>query len=82
MRDWISLSLVFLFGIAIGILISSIFFEARLRFYKEFIEHRLSSINRLHLQRHAKSKSSKLAYLKTMLGRPSKRDEDSKSPRN
>lgn len=82
MRDWISLGLVFVFGIAMGILVSSIFFESRIRFYKEFIEHRLSSINRLHFQRHAKSKSSKLSYWKTVLGRPSKRGDDSKSSQN
>jgi hypothetical protein len=82
MMDWISLGLVFVFGVTMGVLISSLFFESRVRFYKEFIENRLSSINRLHFQRYAKSKSSKPSYWKTILGRPSKRDDDSKSSQN
>lgn len=82
MRDWISLGLVFVFGITMGILVSSMFFESKIKFYKEFIEQRLSSINLIHFQRHAKRKSSKASYWKTVLGRPSKRDEDPKSPQN
>ena len=82
MMDWISFVLVFVFGIAVGVLLSSFLFESRIRFYKEFIEHRLASINRLRIQNTKTDKSSKPSYWKTILGRPSKREEDPKSPQN
>lgn len=82
MMDWISLALAFVFGIATGILVSSFFFESRLRFYKEFIEHRLASINLLRFHNSATHKPSEPAHKKTILGRPSKRDDSSKSPQN
>lgn len=82
MMDLISLILVFVFGIAVGILVSSFFFESRLRFYKEFIEHRLASINLLRFHNSATHKPSEPSPKKTILGRPSERDERSKSPKN
>jgi|GEM_PF-3107809 len=82
MMDWISLTLVFVFGIAIGILVSSLFFESRLRFYKEYIERRLASINLPRFQSAAKSKSPKRQDRKTDFSHTSKREKDSESPQN
>lgn len=82
MMDWSSLVLVFVFGIAVGVFASSVFFESRVRFYKEFIEHRLASINRLRSQNTATDKSSKPSCWKTVFGRSSKPDKDSKSSQN
>jgi len=82
MMGLISFVLVFVFGLAVGVLVSSFLFASRIRFYKEFIEHRLLSINRLRSQNSAKHKSSKPSYWKTVFGRTSKREEDSKSSRN
>ena len=78
MMDWVSLALVFVFGIAMGILASSFFFESKLKFYKNFIEQRLSSINRLRFQNAAKQKSSKPSHGKAARRHPSKREKDSK----
>lgn len=82
MLDWISLVLVFAFGIVVGILISSFLFESRLKFYKEFIEHRLAAINLHRFQGAAKHRSPKSSHEKTLSGRASNRGENSKSSQN
>ncbi len=50
MKDWLSLAVAFAFGLAAGVAFGFFLFESRARFYKEFIEHRLASINRLYSQ--------------------------------
>lgn len=79
MMDWISILMVFVFGIAVGVLISSFLFESRIRFYREFIEHRLASLNRLRSQNAATEKSSKPSCWKTVFGHPPKHEEKSNS---
>ena len=79
MMDWVSLVLVFLFGIAMGILVSAFFFNSKLRFYKGFIEQRLESINLLRFHSAAKPKPSQPSQGKTAFRHSSQPEEDSKS---
>ncbi|HEV2248037.1 MAG TPA: hypothetical protein VGW37_15410, partial [Terriglobia bacterium] len=72
MRDLANLALGFLCGMAVGFVLSSFFFGARIRFYKEYIEHRLASINRLHFPSRAAHGKPRASFWKGFLHRPSK----------
>lgn len=50
MKDWVGLAVAFALGLAAGVAFGFMLFESRAKFYKEFIEHRLASINRLYSQ--------------------------------
>jgi hypothetical protein len=82
MKDWTSIVLAFALGLAVGVAFTSFFFESRVRFYKQYIEHRLASINRLRFQRGASHELPKASFWKTLLSRHSKPDGDSKSQQN
>ena len=75
MRDWGNLAIAFACGIAVGFVLSSFLFGARLRFYKEYIEHRLASINRLHFHSGTAHGEPRGSFWKGFLNRPSKSDK-------
>ena len=79
MRDWANLMLGFGCGLAVGFVLSAFFFGAKIRFYKEYIEHRLASINRLHFQSRATRERPRVPFWKAFLHRPSKANKGSKS---
>ena len=79
MRDWVNLLLGFACGVAVGIVLSSFFFGARLKFYKEYIEHRLTSINRLHFQGKTAGDKPRVSFWKALFNRTSRTDKGSKS---
>ena len=45
MDAWVSLSLVFMSGFALGVIVYGLRLRARLRLYRKFIEERLCTIN-------------------------------------
>jgi hypothetical protein len=79
MKDWANLGVAFACGLAVGFALSAFFFGARIRFYKQYIEHRLAFINRLYLQGTATRPAPRVSFWKSILGRRSKQDEGSKS---
>jgi hypothetical protein len=82
MMDWISLLLAFVFGLTVGIAFSSFLFESRIRFYREFIEQRLASINRLRLQGATTQRVHKSSFWRAILSRRTKSGEDAKPFQN
>lgn len=79
MRDWSNLVMGFACGLAVGFVLSSFLFGAKIRFYKEYIEHRLASINRMHFQSRAAHGKPGGSFWRTFLHRPSKTEKGSKS---
>ena len=50
MKSWINFLVAFGSGLAVGVVVAAVFFESRLRLYKEYIEQRLAAINRFRSQ--------------------------------
>jgi hypothetical protein len=78
MKDWIALVLTFAFGFAAGVVFASVFFESRVRVYKNFIEHRLASINRLYSQEITTHRLPKTSFWRVVFNRRSKSAEETK----
>lgn len=77
MKDWIGLTVAFALGLAVGVALSSFFFESRIRFYKLYIEQRLASINRVRSTGTKTRRLHKFSFLRGILSRRSKQGEGS-----
>jgi hypothetical protein len=82
MKGWTQIALPFVFGIMVGVAFAFFLFESRIRFYREFIEHRLTSINRLRSSKETKRKQPKSSFWKAVTSRRSKPREESKPSHN
>lgn len=82
MKAWTDLILSFAAGFAVGIVFAAFHFRSRLRFYKQFIEHRLASINRLRPSKVSPWSFRKLSIWKDGASRPSKSRKGSKEVEN
>lgn len=82
MKGWTHIAISFVSGIVVGVAFAFFLFKSRIRFYRDFIEHRLNSINRLRFSKDRKRKQPKSSFWKTATAHRSNPSEESKPSNN
>ena len=76
MTHWIGFVSAFVLGLAVGVILAFFLFESRIRFYKDFIEQRLASINRLYSQNVTSTGPYKFSFWRNVFQRRSRSGKD------